>query len=165
MDEVINYVMDTPGNTNPNVLRGMLEKSGSNDRFVVTYSTSDMTTWTCDKTFAQITTALTTGKEIVVIAAIGGSPFAQTCDVLLNQSANPTLITIKIKTDHSNWYVISHQSDNTILVYLTTLVPDDVGAVAVEQGMAYANKVLMVNDAGWVMPEDNRLVVTLTPTA
>lgn len=27
MDEIINYVMDTPGNTNPNVLRGMLENS------------------------------------------------------------------------------------------------------------------------------------------
>lgn len=26
MDEVINYVMETPGNTNPNVLRSMLEK-------------------------------------------------------------------------------------------------------------------------------------------
>ena len=25
MDEVINYVMETPGNTNPNVLKGMLE--------------------------------------------------------------------------------------------------------------------------------------------
>lgn len=27
MDEVINYVMETPGNTNPNVLRGMLQNS------------------------------------------------------------------------------------------------------------------------------------------
>ena len=25
MDEVINYIMETPGNTNPNVLKGMLE--------------------------------------------------------------------------------------------------------------------------------------------
>lgn len=34
MDEIINYVMDTPGNTNPNVLRSMLEKSSGNNRFV-----------------------------------------------------------------------------------------------------------------------------------
>ena len=26
MDEIINYVMDTPGNTNPNVLKGMLDQ-------------------------------------------------------------------------------------------------------------------------------------------
>lgn len=31
MNEVINYVMETPGNTNPNVLRGMLQNSGSSD--------------------------------------------------------------------------------------------------------------------------------------
>ena len=30
MDEIINYVMETPGNTNPNVLRGMLNNSGGN---------------------------------------------------------------------------------------------------------------------------------------
>lgn len=30
MDEIIDYVMETPGNTNPNVLRGMLNNSGGN---------------------------------------------------------------------------------------------------------------------------------------
>ena len=28
MDEIIDYVMETPGNTNPNVLRGMLNNRG-----------------------------------------------------------------------------------------------------------------------------------------
>jgi len=30
MDEIISYVMETPGNTNPNVLRSMLKNSGGN---------------------------------------------------------------------------------------------------------------------------------------
>ncbi len=41
----------------------------------------------------------------------------------------------------------------------------DVGAVAANQGAVNANKVLTVNSSGVVVPEDNRFVVTLTPTA
>lgn len=41
----------------------------------------------------------------------------------------------------------------------------EVGAVASNQGVANANKVLTVNSSGVVVPEDNRFVVTLTPTA
>lgn len=41
----------------------------------------------------------------------------------------------------------------------------DVGAVASDQGAANVNKVLKVNSSGVVVPEDNRFVVTLTPTA
>lgn len=41
----------------------------------------------------------------------------------------------------------------------------DVGAVAANQGVANANKVLTVGSNGMVSPEDNRFVVTLTPTA
>lgn len=33
MDEIINYVMNTPGNTNPNVLKGMLENNSSGGDF------------------------------------------------------------------------------------------------------------------------------------
>ena len=29
MDDIINYVMNTPANTNPNVLKGLLDKEGS----------------------------------------------------------------------------------------------------------------------------------------
>lgn len=41
----------------------------------------------------------------------------------------------------------------------------DVGAVAADQGIANTNKVLRVNSLGVVVPEDDRFVVTLTPTA
>lgn len=65
MDEVINYVMETPGNTNPNVLKGMLEKSDGDDRFIVRLTpTNDDFSGVMDKTCAQITAAYEVGKDI-----------------------------------------------------------------------------------------------------
>lgn len=65
MDEIINYVMDTPGNTNPNVLRGMLENSSDSNRFVVTLTpTEDDFSGVMDKTCAEITAAYEAGKDI-----------------------------------------------------------------------------------------------------
>ena len=68
MDEVINYVMETPGNTNPNVLRGMLQNSsgGGNAAFYVTFSGSTSeSTAACDKTFAEVKEAYDAGKVII----------------------------------------------------------------------------------------------------
>lgn len=39
------------------------------------------------------------------------------------------------------------------------------GAVAANQGVANAGKIMTVGSDGQVVPEDNRFVVTLTPTA
>ena len=35
------------------------------EQFVVTFSTTDMKNWTCDKTLAEITAAINSGKEVV----------------------------------------------------------------------------------------------------
>lgn len=35
------------------------------DKFLVTFSTADMQNWTCDKTLAEITEAINSGKEVV----------------------------------------------------------------------------------------------------
>ena len=35
------------------------------EQFVVTFSTTDMKNWTCDKTLAEITEAINSGKEVV----------------------------------------------------------------------------------------------------
>ena len=35
------------------------------EQFIVTFSTTDMKNWTCDKTLAEITEAINSGKEIV----------------------------------------------------------------------------------------------------
>ena len=48
MDEIINYVMETPGNTNPNVLKGLLENynegggSDSSELMVVKITSADI---------------------------------------------------------------------------------------------------------------------------
>ena len=35
------------------------------EQFIVTFSTTDMKNWTCDKTLAEITEAINSGKEVV----------------------------------------------------------------------------------------------------
>ena len=59
MDEIIDYVMETPGNTNPNVLRGMLNNrggGGSDILFVnmTVEETDDYFHAILDKTFLEI---------------------------------------------------------------------------------------------------------------
>ena len=49
-DEIIDYVMDTPGNTNPNVLRGMLENSGGDGNYkFVEVARQEEFEWTQEK--------------------------------------------------------------------------------------------------------------------
>ena len=56
MDEVINYVMETPGNTNPNVLRGMLQNSsgGGNALIVKVEPNTETGKLTMNKTWKEI---------------------------------------------------------------------------------------------------------------
>ena len=71
-NRIINYVMKTPENTNPNVLSSLLDSEMDN-RFVVTLTITDSETidndialsGTMDKTSAQITEAYESGQQIV----------------------------------------------------------------------------------------------------
>ena len=56
MDEVINYVMETPGNTNPNVLRGMLQNNGGGGNMLAVKVEIDTETENTimDKTWKEI---------------------------------------------------------------------------------------------------------------
>lgn len=99
MDEIIDYVMETPGNTNPNVLRGMLNNNGGNLPAVTSADNGDVltvvsgewakaapsggallvgltvneTTITCDKTAGEIWTAFTGGRTIVFAVPNGAA--------------------------------------------------------------------------------------------
>lgn len=58
------YVMETPGNTNPNVLRSLLDSSDDN-RFIVTLTpTAQDFSGTMDKSPAEITDAYNAGQDI-----------------------------------------------------------------------------------------------------
>ena len=77
MDEIINYTNNSPENTNPNVLRGLLgnmnisqnESEGGSDIFVVnmtfTFDESNNTVITSDKTVDEIRAAASAGKTVM----------------------------------------------------------------------------------------------------
>ena len=52
-EEIFNYVMETPGNTNPNVLRSLLDNELSGTAFIVK-STYNNGVTTLDKTWQEI---------------------------------------------------------------------------------------------------------------
>lgn len=131
--------------------------------YFVTYSTSDMTNWTCDKTFAQITAAIAAEKDISVSVMVGANRVAQTCEIAL-QTTGGTHIELWIRSSRITWNVAKHYSDGTISVTNDGLTYADVDAVASDQGSAHAGEFLVVGSDGVVVPEDNRFVVTLTPT-
>ena len=68
-EEIINYVMETPGNSNPAVLGSMLEQynsgSGSNEEVLLVYFQNIMGNITCDKTFAEISEAVSVEHKFV----------------------------------------------------------------------------------------------------
>ena len=68
MEEIINSVMQSPENTNPNVLRGQLQNigGGSGGSFVVGGTVSG-TTVTLDKTAGEIFAAMKKQNVIVVL--------------------------------------------------------------------------------------------------
>ena len=55
------------------------------EQFVVTFSTTDMKNWTCDKTLAEITEAINSGKEVV------GSLSGEFKVDFINQNPNGTV--------------------------------------------------------------------------
>ena len=68
MEEIINNIMQSPENTNPNVLRGQLQSvgSGSGGGVFVVGGTVSGTTVTLDKTAGEIYTAM--NSKCVLIA-------------------------------------------------------------------------------------------------
>lgn len=64
MEELINNIMQTPENTNPNVLRGQLEFIGNNSNSGILAVTDD--NGTLDKTFQEIYNAISNDQLIIV---------------------------------------------------------------------------------------------------
>lgn len=92
MDEVVNYVMETPGNTNPNVLRGLLGKSGGGNVLIVNMNINQETqTATLDKTWREIYDAdfaivqiiTNAGKNFSYIIGVDRSTFSNNYKLLM----------------------------------------------------------------------------------
>lgn len=116
--------------------------------FVVTYSTSDMTAWTCDKTFAQIAAAIAAGTQVVMLGSVGGTPIAQGCDILLSTDGVRYYIEFWIRWGRNNWYRIEHDSNDSITMLNGSIEASDVGAVAVAQGVSHAGEFVVVGSDG-----------------
>ena len=90
MDEIIDYVMETPQNTNPNVLRSMLENlnggSSESNNFVFTY---DPATRMTNKTYAEIAEAMKNHKLVL-------------CDIIIDNTYGGTYIVTRVFDDTTN---------------------------------------------------------------
>ena len=75
MEEIINNIMQSPENTNPNVLRSQLQNiGGSGGGAVYATFTEDKGTWTCDKTYDELKAAYDLGS-IIFGCVMGGIVF------------------------------------------------------------------------------------------
>ena len=66
MEEIINNIMQSPENTNPNILRSQLQNIGDGGGGAV-YATFTKSgdTWSCDKTAAELKAAYEAGKALI----------------------------------------------------------------------------------------------------
>lgn len=71
-DEIFDYVMNSPEDTNPSVLRSMLNdlEAPMQEKFIITLTKEDWyeDPWTSDKTFSEIKEAYEQNKQIFVYA-------------------------------------------------------------------------------------------------
>ena len=82
MEEIINYVMKTPENTNGNILREKLQKmsgSGGGELFEVIFSHEgeDGETVVCNRTQQEIVQAHNDGKNVKAFAILNGDTKAE----------------------------------------------------------------------------------------
>ena len=69
-EEIISYVMHTPGNTNPNVLGSMLEGAGGGGSNFIVHAEANLSdiTVTVDKTYNEIVETINNNKIPIMIA-------------------------------------------------------------------------------------------------
>lgn len=114
--------------------------------FVVTYSTSDMTNWACDKTYTQIVTAMAAGKQVVLLALVAGTPIVQTCSFVVYSGG----IQAWVRIGQALRYEIEHLSDNSVTITEFTESAQWLGAVPEYQGVSHAGEFLVVDEYGSV---------------
>lgn len=86
------------------------------EQFVVTFSTTDMKNWTCDKTLAEITEAINSGKEVV-----GSLPGELKVD-FLGQNSNSTVAFGRVFPDsgmlRSYYVLVSEVNVEVTMAYI-----------------------------------------------
>ena len=90
------------------------------EQFIVTFSTTDMKNWTCDKTLAEITEAINSGKEVV------GSVLGTLNVDFLNQHPNGSVDFGRVFPDsgvlHSYYILVSADTVEVTMASITMTV-------------------------------------------
>ena len=116
MDEIINYAIHSPENSNPNVLRSMLNQissengDSSNDIEVIDFNVSMEAPYTLDITWQEVYDALSRGA--IIRSTRGRNPsYIITADNFVNE------YTVTVAGMHSNYdtFVAETTSDYPIL--------------------------------------------------
>ena len=82
------------------------------EQLTVTFSTTDMKNWTCDKTFAEITDAINSGKEVV------GSVMGELNVYFIGQNPNGSVLFGRVFPDEQKLmsYYIEVSEDNVEVI-------------------------------------------------
>lgn len=149
-NEIFEYVMDTPGNTNGAVLKSLLEnldtsvdlpeptsedigkilgvvedtsanpvyglvEQGGGTSFKVTYTTANMQSATCDKTYAEVEAALESGEPIDCALALGNTIVGKITSVI--QQEYGIVFSMALSTTTSVYvFSLTHHADGTVRI-------------------------------------------------
>lgn len=148
-EEIINYVMETPGNTNPNVLRSLLDSEPEDNKFIVTLTLTSETGGTMDKSNKEIAEAFNEGKQIWFTGNMSGlvGTFPLKALTYVGDHVYP-FIGVEFDFIDASMYTIESTSK-----YMISVIATDV------ENYVFAMKSYTLD------PDLNRFIVTLTPNA
>lgn len=146
--DVINYVMNTPGNTNPAVLETLLNENDSN-KFLITLTLTSESGGIMDKSNKEIAEAYNAGKEIWFTGNMGDlvGTFPLKALTYVGNHVYP-FIGVEFDFIDASMYEIYSTSK-----YMISVIATDV------ENYTFAMKSYTLD------PDRNRFIVTLTPNA
>lgn len=73
VEAIVKYIMESPENTNPAILKQMIQQIGGSNGMVVHLTSQDESTWVADKTVAEVFEAIQNGQAVVAEAIMGAT--------------------------------------------------------------------------------------------
>lgn len=116
-EDIIDYVMKTPENTNPNILRSLLDSEANNNKYIVTLTPTSLDySGTMDKTVAEINAAYEAGQQIVFRVYTGDGTYNEADCTIRYKNGDNTYPSF-------NAYLVD--GNNNVLIFAYTSVTND----------------------------------------